>query len=49
MNKTLNGCINKHKRCIKCTVRLKKYTYNINFYAQSPLQSPRNGIIMDNS
>ena len=30
-------------------VRLKKYAYNINFYAQSPLQSLNNDTIIDTS
>lgn len=39
----------KHRKCINCTVRPKKYAYNINFYAQSPLQSYVNDTIIDTS
>ena len=49
MNKPLYKCINKHKSCIICMVRLKKYAYNINFYAQSPLQSLSNDTIIATS
>ena len=39
----------KQKNRIIIRKKLKKYAYNINFYAQSPLQSFLNGIIMDSS
>lgn len=39
----------KQKNRIIIRKKLKKYAYNINFYAQSPLQSPFNGIIMNSS